>query len=80
MAAEFSWSIRHQFYDSSDIYLVRLERQKAEDMLNIVNDIYMGRMGDHLFSLMKSVSLLACVDARTKRYKSASVKRHGAQS
>ncbi|XP_013922729.1 PREDICTED: von Willebrand factor A domain-containing protein 3A-like [Thamnophis sirtalis] len=42
--------------NSTDIQLVLSERQKAESVLEVVNEIYEGRMGDSLFNLVTNNS------------------------
>ncbi|XP_060548853.1 von Willebrand factor A domain-containing protein 3A isoform X1 [Pantherophis guttatus] len=41
---------------STDIHLVLSERQKADGVLKIVNEIYEGKMGDSLFNLVTNSS------------------------
>ncbi|XP_058013248.1 von Willebrand factor A domain-containing protein 3A isoform X2 [Ahaetulla prasina] len=42
--------------NSTDIHLVFSERQKADSLLKIVNEIYEGKMGDSLFNLVTNSS------------------------
>ncbi|XP_061456287.1 von Willebrand factor A domain-containing protein 3A [Rhineura floridana] len=51
------YSTRRENCDSSGIQLILQERQKAEDLLNVINEIYKGRMGDSLFNAMKEGSM-----------------------
>uniref|UniRef100_A0ABM5F0R3 von Willebrand factor A domain-containing protein 3A n=1 Tax=Pogona vitticeps TaxID=103695 RepID=A0ABM5F0R3_9SAUR len=51
------YSAKSENCDSSDISLVLRERQKAEGLLSIINEIYEGRMADSLFNLMKDGSV-----------------------
>ncbi|XP_053220927.1 von Willebrand factor A domain-containing protein 3A isoform X1 [Podarcis raffonei] len=51
------YSSKRENCDSTDIQLILLERQKAKELLNIINEIYQGRMGDTLFNVMKQGSM-----------------------
>ncbi|XP_015281677.1 PREDICTED: von Willebrand factor A domain-containing protein 3A [Gekko japonicus] len=52
-----SCSTRDQSYDSSDLDKILGERRKSEDLLNIINKIYKGRVVGHAcFSLMPESS------------------------
>lgn len=52
--SSLSWC--NQSYDSSDLHLLRCERQKASDLLSIIGEIFQGRMGSSLFRLAQDVS------------------------
>ncbi|XP_062999114.1 von Willebrand factor A domain-containing protein 3A [Elgaria multicarinata webbii] len=51
------YSTKSENCDSSDIQLVLRERQKAADLLSVINEIYQGKMGDFLFNLIKEGSM-----------------------
>ncbi|KAJ7305852.1 hypothetical protein JRQ81_010218 [Phrynocephalus forsythii] len=51
------YSAKSENCDSSDISPVLHERQKAAELLSIINEIYEGRIADSLFNLMKDGSM-----------------------